>query len=86
MHHVEPDAHVAVTDKEAALMVLGRADKVTHDVNVAGKSVFAAAAVAAPQATNGLVVLAPVHVAGPHAVTIVGNDTKPVAGLVLVYF
>ena len=87
MHHVEPDAHVAVTDKLDAVIELGRADKVTHDDNVAGKSAAWFAATWAPHATNGLTVLLAGHAFAdvPHAVVITGNDTKPLVGFVLVY-
>ncbi len=87
MHHVEPNAHVAVTDMLAAVIELGRSAKVTHDDNEAGKSATELPATLAPHATNGLTVLLAGHVfvVVPHDVVITGNDTKPLVGFVLVY-
>ena len=87
MHHVEPDAHAAGTDKLDAVIELGKAVKVTHDDNVAGKSATELLATLAPHATNGLTVLLAGHVfvVVPHDVVITGNDTKPLVGFVLVY-
>ena len=83
-----PVVHVAVGDKLAAVIVDGRAERVTHDDKVVGKSALEATAAAAPHTTNGLTELAvgQVVVVVPHDVTIVGNETKPGEGLVLVYF
>ena len=87
LHHVEPDAHAAVTDKLDAVIEIGKAVKFTHDDNVAGKSAAWFAATWAPHATNGLTALLPVHVVPvvPHAVTVCGNDAKPLVGFVLIY-
>ena len=87
MHHVEPDGHVAVTDKLDAVIELGRADKVTHDVNLSGKSPGWFPTTLAPHATYGLTILLAGHAFAdvPHAVVITGNDTKPLVGFVLVY-